>query len=73
MQFTSISHHRSKNNFAVASGVISIYDLERHQAPPEVIKWPNSSDTITTVAFNQIGMESLKTLVLVSGLFIMDC
>lgn len=51
--FTSLSHHRSNNSFAVASGVISLYDLERHQAPPEVIKWPNSSDTITCVSFNQ--------------------
>lgn len=51
--FTGLSHHRSKNAFAASSGVISIYDLERHTAPPEVLKWPTSTDTITTVAFNQ--------------------
>ncbi|KAG9245785.1 WD40-repeat-containing domain protein [Calycina marina] len=51
--FTSLTHHRTKNSFAVASGVISIYDLERHQATPEVLHWPNSSDTITCVSFNQ--------------------
>jgi WD repeat and SOF domain-containing protein 1 len=51
--FTGISHHRNKNAFAASSSVISIYDLERHTAPPEVLKWPNSADTITTVAFNQ--------------------
>ncbi|RAL67949.1 hypothetical protein DID88_008673 [Monilinia fructigena] len=32
--FTSLSHHRSKNAFAASSGVISIYDLERQNAPP---------------------------------------
>ena len=51
--FTGISHHRNNNSFAASSSVISIYDLERHTAPPEVLKWPSSADTITTVAFNQ--------------------
>jgi WD repeat and SOF domain-containing protein 1 len=51
--FTSISHHRDNRSFAAASGVVSIYDLERHSAPPEVLKWPNSTDTITCVSFNQ--------------------
>jgi WD repeat and SOF domain-containing protein 1 len=51
--FTSLSHHRTKNSFAAASGVISIYDLERHTAPPETLKWPTSTDTITAVSFNQ--------------------
>jgi WD repeat and SOF domain-containing protein 1 len=51
--FTSLSHHRTQNSFAAASGVISIYDLERHTAPPEVLKWPTSTDTITAVSFNQ--------------------
>ena len=52
--FTSVSHHRSRPAFAASSGVVSIYDLEKYSAPPEVLQWPNSSDTITTVAFNQI-------------------
>lgn len=51
--FTSLSHHRSQNSFAASSGVISIYDLERQNAPPEVLKWPTSTDTITNVSFNQ--------------------
>ncbi|KKA27114.1 hypothetical protein TD95_005198 [Thielaviopsis punctulata] len=50
--FTSISHHRSKNAFAAASNVISIYDLNRHSAAPEILKWPNREDTITAVEFN---------------------
>lgn len=52
--FNSISHHRNKNAFAVASDVISIYDLERPTAAPEVIAWPNRADTINSVAFNQV-------------------
>lgn len=52
--FNSISHHRHKNAFAVASDVISIYDLERPTAAPEVIAWPAKADTITSVAFNQV-------------------
>lgn len=51
--FTSLSHHRSKDSFAAASSVISIYDLERQNAPPEILKWPTSTDTITAVSFNQ--------------------
>ncbi|KAE8445164.1 hypothetical protein EG329_013660 [Mollisiaceae sp. DMI_Dod_QoI] len=51
--FTSLSHHRTKASFAASSSVISIYDLERHTAPPEVLHWPTSTDTITAVAFNQ--------------------
>lgn len=51
--FTSLSHHRVNNSFAASSGVISIYDLERHTALPEVLKWPTSTDTITAVSFNQ--------------------
>lgn len=51
--FTSLSHHRSNNAFAAASGVISIYDLEKSSAPPDVLKWPSATDTITAVSFNQ--------------------
>ncbi|KFY85623.1 hypothetical protein V500_08277 [Pseudogymnoascus sp. VKM F-4518 (FW-2643)] len=59
--FTGISHHRSKNAFAASSGVISIYDLERFTAPPEVLKWPTSTDTITTVQFNQVETSILAS------------
>lgn len=60
--FTSLSHHRSKNSFAAASGLVSIYDLERHTAPPEVLKWPTATDTITNVAFNQIETSILASV-----------
>jgi WD repeat and SOF domain-containing protein 1 len=51
--FTSLTHHRSRNAFAASSSVISIYDLERHNAAPEVLKWPTSTDTINAISFNQ--------------------
>lgn len=59
--FTSISHHRSRNAFAAASSVISIYDLERHTAAPEVLKWPTSTDTITNVSFNYVETSILAS------------
>jgi WD repeat and SOF domain-containing protein 1 len=59
--FTGVSHHRTKNAFAASSGVISIYDLEKYTAAPEVLKWPTSTDTITTVAFNQIETSVLAS------------
>lgn len=59
--FTSLSHHRSKNAFAAASSVVSIYDLERHTAAPEVLKWPTSTDTITNVAFNHVETSVLAS------------
>ncbi|KAG6272093.1 hypothetical protein E4U48_003284 [Claviceps purpurea] len=60
--FTSLSHHRSKNAFAAAaSSVVCIYDLERHTAAPEVLKWPTSVDTITNVAFNYVETSVLAS------------
>jgi len=59
--FTSISHHRSLNSFAVSSGVISIYDMEKSNSEPEVLRWQGSSDTITNVAFNQIETSILAS------------
>ncbi|KAI1005828.1 hypothetical protein K3495_g2399 [Podosphaera aphanis] len=60
--FTSLSHHRTLNSFAVASGSVSIYDLERYTAPPDVLKWPNSTNTITAVSFNQIETSILASV-----------
>ncbi|EGX93045.1 U3 small nucleolar RNA associated protein [Cordyceps militaris CM01] len=59
--FTSLSHHRSRAAFAAASSVISIYDLERHTAAPEMLRWPTSTDTITDVAFNQVETSILAS------------
>jgi WD repeat and SOF domain-containing protein 1 len=51
--FTSLSHHRSMGSFAAASSVVSIYDLERYNAQPEVLKSRNSTASMTAVSFNQ--------------------
>jgi WD repeat and SOF domain-containing protein 1 len=59
--FTSLSHHRSRNAFAAASSVISIYDLERHTAAPETLRWPTSTDTITNVSFNYVETSILAS------------
>ncbi|KAM3437211.1 hypothetical protein MY4824_003909 [Beauveria thailandica] len=59
--FTSLSHHRSRAAFAAASSNISIYDLERHTAAPEVLQWPTSNDTVTDVAFNQVETSILAS------------
>jgi DDB1- and CUL4-associated factor 13 len=52
--FTGISHHRTEPVFAASSSVISLYDVSRPSSVPmQTIKWPTTTDTITTVAFNQ--------------------
>ena len=52
--FTGISHHQNLPSFAASSSVISIYDLSRPAATPsQTLNWPTSTDTITTLAFNQ--------------------
>lgn len=59
--YTSLSHHRSNNSFAAASGVIEIFDLERNSSAPEVLKWPTSTDTITSVSFNPVETSILAS------------
>ena len=52
--FTSISHHRSLPNFAASSSVISIYELSRSSSTPsQTLNWPNSTDTISALSWNQ--------------------
>ncbi|KAK7748000.1 Protein sof1 [Cytospora paraplurivora] len=60
--FSSLSHHRSKNAFAASSGSkIQIYDLERFAAAPEEYSWPNATDTINTIKFNQVEQSVLAS------------
>ena len=60
--FTGVSHHRSLPNFAASSSVISIYDLSRSSgAPLQTLHWPTSTDTINTLAFNQIETSILAS------------
>lgn len=52
--FTGLSYHRMQSTFAASSSVISIYDLSRPSSTPlQTLTWPNSTDTINTVSFNQ--------------------
>ncbi|KAL8867140.1 MAG: hypothetical protein Q9174_005853 [Haloplaca sp. 1 TL-2023] len=52
--YTGVSHHRSEPTFAASSSVISIYDLNRtSSAPLQTLHWPTSTDTISTLSFNQ--------------------
>jgi len=52
--YISLSHHRSLPQFAASSSVISVYDLTRTSSTPlQTLHWPTSTDTITTVSFNQ--------------------
>lgn len=60
--FTGVSHHRALPNFAASSSVISIYDLSRSAATPlQTLHWPTSTDTINTLAFNQIETSILAS------------
>jgi len=52
--FTAITHHHTEPAFAVASSVISLYDLSRPASTPtQTLSWPTSIDTITALALNQ--------------------
>lgn len=52
--YTGLSHHRSFPHFAASCSNIQVYDLERSSsAPLQTLHWPTSTDTITTVSFNQ--------------------
>lgn len=60
--FSSLSHHRSKNAFAASSGSkIQIYDLDRFSAAPEEYSWPNATDSINAVKFNQVEQSVLAS------------
>jgi WD repeat and SOF domain-containing protein 1 len=70
--YTGLSHHRSTNSFAASSGVIEIFDLERHSSTPEVLKWPSSTDTITSVSFNQTETSILASTATDRGIVLYD-
>ncbi|KAI8634451.1 WD40 repeat-like protein [Xylariaceae sp. FL1651] len=50
--YTSLSVHRDGKSFAAATDCISIHDLDRYTAAPEVLRWPSSGETINSVAFS---------------------
>ncbi|KAI9878501.1 MAG: rRNA-processing protein sof1 [Pleopsidium flavum] len=60
--FTGLSHHRSQPSFAASSSLISIFDLSRpSSAATQTLHWPTSTDTINTLAFNQIETSILAS------------
>lgn len=60
--FTGVSHHRDLQTFAASSSVISVYDLTRSSAAPlQTLHWPNSTDTINALAFNQVETSILAS------------
>lgn len=71
--FTDISHHRSETAIAAASSSISIYDLQRPgSAPTQTLHWPTSTDTITSVAFNQSETSILASTALDRAIVLYD-
>jgi DDB1- and CUL4-associated factor 13 len=71
--FTDISHHREKPAVAVSSSSISIYDLARpSSAPTQTLQWPTSTDTVTSVAFNQSETSILASTALDRAVILYD-
>jgi WD repeat and SOF domain-containing protein 1 len=61
--YTSVSHHRSNPSFAASSSSgIYVYDTTRPSSSAATkLSWPNSVDTITNVALNQIETSILAS------------
>ena len=71
--FTGLSHHRSQPTIAASSTVISIYDISRPASvPTQTIHWPTSTDTITSVAFNQTETSILASTALDRAVVLYD-
>jgi len=71
--YTSLSHHRSLPHFAASSSVISVYDLTRTSSTPlQTLHWPTSTDTITTVSFNQTETSLLASTATDRSLILYD-
>lgn len=61
--YTSITHHRSQPTFCVSSSNgLALYDTTRPGgAATTRLQWPNSVDTISNVAFNQVETSILAS------------
>lgn len=52
--YTAITRHRTHPTFAVASSVISLFDINQPSSvPTQTMQWPTSIDTITALSLNQ--------------------
>lgn len=71
--FTDITHHRTEAAIAVSSSVISIYDLNRPSSvPTQTLRWPTSTDTLTSVSFNQSETSILASTALDRAIVLYD-
>ncbi|KAI1344025.1 WD40 repeat-like protein [Xylariaceae sp. FL0016] len=70
--FSSIGVHRDRPAFAVASDVISVYDLDRFTAAPEILRWPASGETIRALAFNPVETSILASCATDRSIIIYD-
>ncbi|KAL9619917.1 MAG: hypothetical protein Q9160_005474 [Pyrenula sp. 1 TL-2023] len=71
--FTGLSLHRNHPTFAASSNSISLYDLSRPSSgPTQILQWPTSTDTITSVAFNQTETSILASTALDRAVVLYD-
>lgn len=71
--YTALSAHRTGNSFAASSGAgcIRVWDLEQSTAA-QTIQWPNFTDTITDVAFNQVETSVVGSVATDRSLILFD-
>ena len=71
--YTSLSVHRTGNVFAASSGAgcIRVWDLEQSTAA-QTIQWPNHTDTITDVCFNQVETSVIGSVATDRSLILFD-
>lgn len=71
--FTGLSVHRNHPTFAASSNNICLYDLSRSSSTPtQILQWPTSTDTITSVAFNQTETSILASTALDRAVVLYD-
>ncbi|AEO61754.1 hypothetical protein MYCTH_2312280 [Thermothelomyces thermophilus ATCC 42464] len=71
--YTSLSVHRTGNVFAASSGAgcIRVWDLDQSTAA-QTIQWPNFTDTITDVCFNQVETAVVASVATDRSLILFD-
>lgn len=71
--FTGVTHHRNETVFAASSSAITIYDTSRTSSVPiQTLRWPTSTDTIISVAFNQSETSVLASTALDRAIVLYD-
>lgn len=71
--FSGLTLHRNHPVFAASSSDISLYDLSRPSSVPiQTMQWPTSTDTVTSVAFNQTETSILASTALDRSVVLYD-